>query len=224
MTGLFFRTGSGKASKLDNTVFVILGRKGSGKSFLAAEIIEEYPRAIILDSLAEYSGDVVTDGLPDSVREILKRKDKPRFRIVCRVLDKEHCEKLMRLIYEIPNTLFVIEETSMYCSPTYLPEDLSRLIQYGRHREISLMFISRRPAELNRNLTAQADLVVTFQQQEPRDVQYLRGILGKEADQIVGLQPYQFIMMGQREKAPLCLLSRETKSSQLTLFKNDVAS
>lgn len=204
---------------MDNTVFVILGRKGSGKSYLSSQIIEEYDRVIVLDSLGEYEG-TVTDGLEETVRTILAVKDKPRFRIVARILAAEDAEKIMRLVYEIPNCLFVIEETSLYCSPSYLPDDLARLIRYGRHREISLLFVSRRPSELHRDLTAQADLVVTFQQQEPRDITYLGQIFGRDvAASTVNLDRYQFVLMGDRSKAPLVLLAREKRGArQLTLL------
>jgi len=189
-----------------------MGRKGSGKTTLAIEIMREYPRVFALDMMGDYgaAGFEVHWGLSDSIRameQACSGEGRRRFRLALQVVEKEDMLSVLDMAWECPDTLMVIEETSFVCSPQSLPRELSRLVRFGRHRQISQLYITRRAAELPRDLTAQSDLLVTFQQKEPRDLQYLQSY-GFDTRVVAGLPPYQITTFGELDKAPLAVLSR----------------
>jgi DNA helicase HerA-like ATPase len=190
-----------------NVVISIFGRKGGGKSFLTKEIIEEHRRVFIFDTVGEYEGAI--ESFEAGVQATLEAQEKRRFKIAFRIVNDEDALRLMRLVYDVPRTLVVFEETSFYCSPSYLPEELARFVRYGRHREISQIYISRRPAEISRDLTAQSDIIVSFQQHEPADLEYLGRVMGPEAArELPRLPRYAIVASGDLNVAPLPILER----------------
>jgi len=206
-----------------NLIITILGRKGSGKTTLAREIIADFPRVITLDSMGEYGeGSTVVWEFENSVRAILAVSNKKRFRLALRVFDNKHMLGLLKMAWEIPDSLVVVEETSLICSPSDLPAELARLIRFGRHRKISQLYIARRPSELPRDLTANSDLIITFQQREPRDLDYLRQS-GFDERQVYALPLYQIAVVGDLERAPLAVLERQHQQSLRLTSSQDPA-
>lgn len=207
------RTPDRAAEDRQNLVLSIFGRKGSGKSWLTRELVQDRPRVFYLDSMGEAGerdGFEVVHGYEECVHAMLRVKDLKRFRLSLRTDDTEDLIKLGDLAFEIPDHLIVIEETSFYCSPSYLPPEISKLVRYGRHRGIDQIYIARRPSEIHRDLTAQSDLIVTFAMHEPRDVAYLAAIAPskEEAEAVRDLPRYKVAAWGDLERAPLAVLSR----------------
>jgi DNA helicase HerA-like ATPase len=197
--------------KRDNTITSIFGRKGSGKSTLVGQITSDHRRVFVFDSMGEYDetrGFVVCYGLAECARAMVELRRSPLFRLSLRVDRVEDFLKLLRIAYEIPDTLLVIEETSLYCSPSRLPDDLSRLVRYGRHRKLNIVFVARRPSEIHRELTAQSDVIVTFRQHEPRDVDYLKSFIGPRVENVSRLPEYHVLAFGDREKIPVAVIER----------------
>lgn len=205
--------------KRDNTIVSLFGRKGSGKSTLAREISEDYRRVIALDSMGEYDEDNgsfdVYHGLAESAQAIVSHAKLPLFRLSLRVDTTDDFLKLLRIAYEVPDVLLMVEETSLYCSPSRLPDDLSRLVRYGRHRRINILFVARRPSEIHRELTSQSDVIVTFRQHEPRDVDYLRSFIGERVERVSALPEYHVLAFGDVEKYPVAVIERLRAQGQL---------
>jgi hypothetical protein len=193
-----------------NVVISVFGRKGSGKSTLVREIVDEAPRVIVFDTMGEYARkrDKIFDTFESAASELGRVQHERRFRVIIQLVDEEDALAAMRVAYDVPACLIVVEETSFYCSPSYLPMELARFVRYGRHREIDQIYVSRRPAEIHRDLTAQSDLIVSFQQHEPGDVEYLRKVMGPDADRLPGLPKYAIIVSGDVADAPLPILER----------------
>lgn len=197
---------------MQNTVLVVIGKKGSGKSTLVAEIVAEHPKSITIDSMAEYDDGyevVYEEECPDAILAAVRR---PRFRLACRCLAAEDNLDLIRLTYasaeDCPGLFLIVEETSLYCSPTSLPDEIAAVVRYGRHRQLDLCFVARRPSELHRDLTANADVLITFRTQEPRDLIYLRTFYGDEALTLQSLPDYHVRVFGDLGKAPKPVLYR----------------
>jgi len=201
---------------MQNSITVVLGKKGSGKSTLVGEIIKSNRRVVVLDALAEYDMKqgcaVVWES--DCVDAIVERyRSNRKFKLSCRCIEVEDNLALMRVLYECPGILIAIEETSLYCSPSNLPSELARLIRYGRHKELDLVLVSRRASELHRDITANADNVVTFRQQEPRDIQYLKSFFGDDALTLQNLPDYHIKVYGDMKKSQSAVLERITKQT-----------
>lgn len=200
-----------------NLVLSIFGRKGSGKSTIVREIVVEHDRVYYLDSMGEAdasSGFEVVHGMEACVSAIMGTRGKKKFRLSLRMDDTEELITLLDLIYEVaetlPGCLVVVEETSFYCSPSFLPSEISKLVRYGRHRGIDQVYIARRPSEIHRDLTAQSDLIVTFAMHEPRDLAYLAQIAPtrEEAERVRNLPKWKVAAWGDMDRVPLAVLAQ----------------
>lgn len=195
---------------MNNIVTSVVGQKGSGKSTLVKEMIEDYPRVVVFDTMGEYKNSI--EGFDNALREISRVRNKRRFKIALRIVEDENALRALAIVYDdLPRSLVVVEETSFYCSPSYLPIEIKRFVRYGRHREISQIYVSRRPAEIHRDLTAQSDLIVSFRQHEPADIEYLRRVMGPAAMNLPNLPKYHCLVSGDIDMAPLPLLERIAK-------------
>jgi len=218
--------------KLDNTILAIFGRKGSGKTDLTRRIIQEHPRVFAIDTLAEYGerysgrGFRICEGKQACMDAMLSVKDRRAYKLALRCIPEEDNLALLDLAYEFPRTLVVVEETSLFARPTFLPPEIAKLVRYGRHRQIDQIYIARRPSEVHRDLTAQADIVITFEQREPRDVKYLRDVAGDEAEEVQHLPRYKVLVFGNLEKLPIAVMEqihrpkKGTDEKQIDAFRS----
>lgn len=193
---------------MQNLITFIAGRKGSGKTTLALRIAQDAERVVALDTTGQYGpahGFDVFVGRETIVKALLDTRDADAFRVSLRGSVDELLDA-MRLCYELPNMLVIIEEASFYCSPYQLPDELAQLIRYGRHRQLDQLYIARRPSEIHRDVTAQADVGVSFAQHEPSDVRYLRAVAGPGAERVQALPPYRAMLWGDIGRAPLAAI------------------
>jgi len=77
--------------------------------------------------------------------------------------------------------VLMIDEVSYWSSPNKSTPGLSRLVRYGRHWQVDIIGVVRRPAETSRELSSQATrLFITGKVIEPRDVDYFSRSLPAE--------------------------------------------
>lgn len=203
----------------DNVIISIFGRKGSGKTTLARRIIREYPRVIVIDTVGQYPEMEVVFGRESILDRLLRANKERAFRLSLRSGQTEDLLDALEVCYEIPHVMLVIEEAGFYCSPTLIPDAVSKLVRYGRHRAISQIYIAQRPSALHRDMTSQSDLIVSFVQTEPRDVDYLRATVGPEAEDVRTLKGHDFRAWGDLSKAPLPILERELRAARSPRLK-----
>lgn len=154
---------------MNNFIVLVLGRKGSGKSFYVKNtllpLLKEY---IVIDILDEYNGYCVRDFL-----ELMEAIEQGKKKIICKFTDDIDTAYAFELIWELHNITLVLEEIDMHADSRSIDPILEKLIKYGRHHNLNLIGVCRRPYELNAIFRSQADSVVTFQQHEIRDLEYL---------------------------------------------------
>jgi len=168
-------------------IICIFGKRGSGKSTLAKKFLRGKKRVIVFDPLGEYDGERF-ENLGALLRHVRSRA---RFFAVFRPRDaRAEFPWLARIAYEVGSLCLVAEEISWAISPAKMPVEIETLIRYGRHRDVELVGISRRPAEVNRDLTSNANEVYIFRTHEPRDLEYFRKVIGSAADGLPNLPPY----------------------------------
>ncbi len=173
---------------------IIFGKTGQGKTNLVKYILKKYfKKIIIFDSLAEYENGIIIENLSD----IPKLISQDKFKIIYRedlYSEGSNFDIINRLVYEKGNLCYVVEEVDIFCSPAFIPKSLARIIRYGRHQNISWIFISRRPYDVNRLITSQANRILTFQQTEPRDLDYISRYTSFEMEkEIQTLSEYYFL-------------------------------
>lgn len=156
---------------------VIFGRKGCGKTSWIYHLIKDNPDELfmIYDHFDEYnfegaeyhySIDNFWSGAGYSKKQIFRGEINP--------------DDFFNLCIAVGNCVVIYDEIDMVCSPSYISNPLYRIIHYGRHLKVRnkivtvrLVGASRRPANVSRDLTSQADKVIIFKVTEPRDLKYI---------------------------------------------------
>jgi hypothetical protein len=157
-------------------IFYVCGKKGFGKtSFVKKELIPKWKRVVVLDSLGFEYPYKAADSIGEFADNLKANVEQESFYLTYNPLDNRE-EEFFKFCLVLTSCLIVVEETDLFCTTSQIDPSLDRLIRYGRHRKLDLVFLSRRPAEVHRNVTAQADVIVSFKQTEPRDLEYFRKI------------------------------------------------
>jgi|APSaa5957512535_1039671.scaffolds.fasta_scaffold17722_3 DNA helicase HerA-like ATPase len=159
---------------MQNKIIIIIGKKGSGKSHLANLLMLEKSvdkKVLIYDTLNEYDYPIADlDKFPTLKKGIFRVTP-----IECQD-DKEFFGSICEYVYKIQNTVLLVDEIDMYCSATSHVEYLTKICRYGRHKQVDLIAITRRPSDVPRSITAMADEFYVFKIQEPKDISYLKNI------------------------------------------------
>jgi hypothetical protein len=122
------------------------------------------------------------------------------FRILYQPLSgnlEEHFESVTFLALAFgqhgPGLIYAVDEIDRFCSASFVPPSMKELINYGRHRKISMICTSRRPAQVARELTSQCSEIRCFRTTEPRDIRYFEDIMGQAAQQLPSLEQYTYL-------------------------------
>lgn len=180
----------------EKKVKLIIGKRGSGKSYLVKKMIAAERRLFVWDLMSEYNQGVLFG--PENLREVAwfwRRFYYRDFRMIYRpIKPKTEIIPIAELVFELGDMTFVVEEIDSICTSYDLPEQFSAIIQRGRHKNIQLIGLTPAPYGINRDLTRQAKEVYVFNTNEPRDIDYLKNLLGSEIEpMIAGLDQYQFV-------------------------------
>ena len=108
-------------------------------------------------------------------------------------VDDEDFGFVCGLCESLEDLTFIIEEVDNYATPNFCPIELKRLLKYGRHNGLSMIFVSRRPAEINRLITSQSQRFICFTIIEPGDVRYLTSVIGPVAKVLPTVQRLEFV-------------------------------
>jgi hypothetical protein len=187
-------------------IVFIAGKRGSGKSFLQLKELERCKlRRLVFDTLGQYGtqrGYVVFHN-PGPLREYLKQRlhASCAFAILYQPLGgdlNKHFEAVTFLALSYgkngPGLIYAVDEVDKFCSASFVPQSLKDLINYGRHRKISMICTSRRPAQVARELTSQCAEIRCFRTTEPRDIRYFADIMGDTAaNKLPTLGEYQYL-------------------------------
>ena len=177
----------------EKKVFLILGKRGSGKSYLVKKRLEQFNRFLVFDTLGEYSNGVIfTD--KEALFNFWRERLSGDFRLIYQPLqpDEEFAE-ICDLVYACGNMVFVVEEIDRFSDSTHLPIEFANIVQRGRHANITLIAISQRPYRVNRTLSSQVKEMYTFQQSEPRDIDFLSEFIGQDVDRVRDLPLYSYL-------------------------------
>lgn len=182
-------------------IVLITGKTGSGKSTLFRSEILYHDRVLIIDTLSEYRSlrppfpALIIDTEKDLVSFLLRNHNK-KFKIV---YDPQTLTADGGRFFEIAHSLhrcaIGIEELANYCRPNYAPEYLRRIVRFGRHRAQNVYATTQRPNEIPTIIRAQVNTLISFRMHEPRDIAYLRQIVGHQADTLPHLKQYEYRKM-----------------------------
>lgn len=174
-------------AKKKNLIRCVFGRKGSGKSFLVKQALQQVEHFIVWDPMCEYHEDdngaplfdgarVYTD-LNVFVAELAKSERLGRVVLQC---PRYQFPALCALVFEIGDHTLVVDEIDQHCTSSHAVEELLELFRRGRHARVNVICIAARPAIVPKDLTYASDDIVYFQTNEPRDLAFIEAKHGSE--------------------------------------------
>lgn len=180
---------------------LVMGRRGCGKSYLAKRIQDLWPRKVIIDSLNEYEGEgQAFYSFHEFSDEMLRLKSlkQESFTLVYQFNPEDEnsaeiFEEILRTCFYFGNLQIVIEEIQLYSSPHFLSKWLKNCLLIGRHQNLSLLFTTQRPGELNKTVLSQCSHIFCGQIIEGNDLRYIAGFLNQDAQKLSSIPERQFL-------------------------------
>lgn len=157
-------------------------------------------RSVTIDTHEEYENGTRIRTLPELI-EFIKKNYNREFKVLYSspsIIDNpfdpgSEFNRLCFFLYHVPDFILILDEVNFYTTANSIPEQLKILITQGRRQFIDIVGAVRRKVETNNILTSQANIVVSFKQRLPEDIDYLRDYIGKEAELIPALEPLEFV-------------------------------
>jgi len=148
---------------------------GEGKTELVRLLWTLFPRAIALDTQVvdgkgEYPG-IVARNPRELLKGIRKRLGEPRWKISYR---GDVIPAIFDALAAIPNYLLVVEEADKYGTGSHCPKGLYAMAHHGRRFGQALALVSRRPANIAKDLTATIEGLYLWRAVEPGDRDYFK--------------------------------------------------
>jgi len=176
----------------DSPITVVLGQRGSGKTSWVKKQLPALPRFVLWNTVNDdYTGFEIVSDTEALFEYVWKRRDSILQVVINYLEEKGEEDKeaegfafVCKLVEAVENVCFIVEEVDTYATSATIPYELKRLLKIGRHYGVSMIAVSRRPAEINRLITSQAQRFICFKTIEPNDVRYLRSIIGEPATEL----------------------------------------
>ncbi len=183
-----------------NEIIAVLGHKGCGKSWIMARHLEEQRRFAVWDPASTFAGPYAENKVHnatlyrtagDHLRAVAEHGHVGRSVIQA---PRESFLPWLSAMTKVADCCIAIDELSLFCSPHKKPAALLELVRIGRHRRIDQLYSARRPAEVPRDVTAQADFLIVGRTFEPTDTDYLKAFCGEKlAEHAKNLSPRVFV-------------------------------
>lgn len=148
----------------------------------------QHKRVLVFDTLSEYAFNEVKDSKFTGIKRV-----NPISYTSQDENDSELFNKINEFVFRHGNMLYVIDEVDFYVTANRIPFSFAKLFRYGRHKNIDLITITRRPAEIPRITTAMTDKFLIFRLHEPNDLEYFKKLSSTLPDKIKSLEKFKFL-------------------------------
>ena len=174
-------------------IYIIFGKRGSGKSNLTKSLIEQIGGRVVyismIDNLKVCDLELYTFEDIDKIGNLKEGQI-----AICKNYSYEMFSYLCSAMIVNKNFTFAIDEVNAWQGH----ESLEKLIDYSRHHEINLIANTRRYTDCPRKLTSEGKIFI-FKTTEPRDKDYIFQTIGEKID-IENLDTYQYYDVDLKEK------------------------
>ena len=162
---------------------ILIGMKGSGKTFLANEILHGLKNIPVIVFDFNWGFHDSRAVVVHNLQEVFKIFDEHKGHVIFQPYDKSQAvfESFCAQIFARSNLVTIIDETHQYISKQKIVKPYNDLILSGRPRGISVISISSRPANLSNNALTNARHIFAFKLNLESDILFLQSWLGDQA-------------------------------------------
>lgn len=158
-------------------VLLVVGKKGSGKTNLVREFLNEQDRYIAVDVMGEFGGVVIEE--PHSLVAWLNRnRQLARWRLSYR--DRGFSDvppaDVFKALQSLRDCWLALDEASLW---RFVPQ-AEWFFAFGRHNNISVAATVQRAHQIGPVMRSQVDVIVSFRQSEPRDLAWISEVAGED--------------------------------------------
>jgi len=191
-------------------IIAVIGASGSGKSlWVKSNIIRSKlvrSRLLVWDYMREY-GALTAQQVADipALVELVRAKRfavafQPSFEAKARARQFDH---FCRAAYALGDCAMVVEELSFVTMPSFAPPAWSMVTCTGRHKGLTVVGCSQRPAQIDKNFFGNCSTVHCGRLNDVNDVRVMARVLGVPEAEL-------------RELAPLDWIERDMATGKIT--------
>lgn len=177
------------------SIIAVMGASGSGKGvYIKKQLRKHKPkRLIIFDPMGEYGefAKIVT-----TMAEVVAAVNAKQFKIALMPHSskvKEQFDLLCKVAYTVGDCWYVVDELSVGTKANYAPPSWSDCSMRGRHKGMTIIGASQRPASIDKNFFSNASTIRTGRLNFAADIKTLANVLHVPGVDISTLAPLNFI-------------------------------
>jgi len=199
-------------SLLDGKIYMVYGRRGSGKSYMVKKMMRGYPRIIAFDPVAEYGklrGWKTAHSL-EELHKLIIANWKKGFKISFPVAihHQQALHDLSVYVWELQEgarqkIMIVAEELDKGFPSKQMKDSLygfGQLIMQGRHRGVEIIGVTQRPKKVNADIRSNLEAAYFFRVRDEVDIKFIRDIVGRELiEKYQSMKPYYHMKVTDNE-------------------------
>jgi len=213
----------------------LLGVTGSGKSFIAREIIKQLQsdtKIICVDFTGEWKKEFDSENIEDfdtidtaiindkisvielndvsNTTESLEETNKKLQEIFAYAKENEECKKICLVLEEahtiVPETTF-LGDYGDYSANKALVNKMSQIALQGRKYNVGLLVLAQRTANVSKTVLTQCNTIICFQAFDETSFNFLNNYIGKDLVQVLpNLRQYHAIVTGKAVSSNLPMI------------------
>lgn len=188
-----------------NQRVAIIGKTGSGKSYLIRKVSHQFKRVLFFDPKHEH-GDLKgqTTHTVETTKKVLEKKD--NFFIIYQPYDlsPETWNEVCEAVFRKGNMVVVMDEVERWSSPRVV-EWHDKIIRMGRTRGIGIIHLIQRPAFIDNYILSESEHFIIFNLNLESDRKKVEGVIGEVAEKARDLTAYHFLYYSPLEReARIC--------------------
>lgn len=177
-------------------VVAVVGKAGSGKSYLSNTLSKKFGRVFLIDSDVDFDGHICYNFKQvKNYFDVVGYDKTTPFRIVCRFEDEQEIMKIFIFSWSLENLLIVADEFEYFIEQHN--EAFERVLFQGRHREISMIVIGQRFVQFSAKLRSTITTYISFKQTEPLDLERAESY-GFNPNELMNLGEFKFSEIGEK--------------------------
>lgn len=145
-----------------NELVAVFGHRGSGKSTWLFEHIDEFKPFVLVDPLFDPKFKAMNLYTLTSCGQALQLFNDAQPQRIYISPNAETFDFFCALVLAKGNMTLIVDEIDNYCTSYYMPPYLKKIIKIGRHQNVNLIAVCRRPKEMNPLIRSQANRFVVF--------------------------------------------------------------